>query len=231
MNKQLYRLVCSKHLGMLVPASEVARSHTCKASGSRARQLRRALVAAVMSSFILNQAFAAPPAVTALPTAGVITSGTGNIATVGSAMTVNQRTNKMIVNWGGFNVGSSASVNFVQPGRSASVLNRIGGSDPSQIYGSLTANGHVYLVNSNGIIFGNGAQVNVGSLTASSLNITDDLFNNGILSNNGLPVFSGTGGFVQRDLRGDARRVAARDPHAADVRPRRARLRISRMTG
>lgn len=197
MNKNLYRLVFSKCLGMFVPASEVARSRTCNATGSRVRQRRRALLAAASLASLAASpaAFALDPV--ALPTAGVITSGAGSIATVGSAMTVNQNTNKMIVNWGSFNIGSRASVNFIQPGRTSSVLNRIGGSDPSQIFGSLTANGNVYLVNTNGIVFGNGAQVNVGSLTASTLDVTDSLFGDGINSNSQAATFAGTTGFVR----------------------------------
>ena len=50
------------------------------------------------------------------------------------------------------------------------------GSDPSSILGSLSANGKVFLVNPNGMLFGQGAQVNVGGLVASTLDITDSDF-------------------------------------------------------
>lgn len=68
---------------------------------------------------------------------------------------------------------------FVQPSSSAVALNRVLGSDPSSILGSLSANGKVFLVNPNGILFGQGAQVNVGGLVASTLNITDGDFMSG----------------------------------------------------
>ena len=59
----------------------------------------------------------------------------------------------------------------MQPSSSAVALNRITGDDASNIFGSLTANGHVYLENANGVYFAPGAQVSVGSLLATSLNI------------------------------------------------------------
>ena len=39
--------------------------------------------------------------------------------------------------------------------------------------GSLSANGQVFIINPNGVLFGAGAQVNVGSLTATSLGLSD----------------------------------------------------------
>ncbi len=113
------------------------------------------------------------PNPTALPTGGVIVSGTGSISVNGSQMTVNQLQSKMILNWNTFNIGQSAGVNFIQPSASSAALNRILDQNPSEIFGSLTSNGQVFLLNPNGIIFGPSAQVNVGSIVASSLNLSD----------------------------------------------------------
>lgn len=69
----------------------------------------------------------------------------------------------------------------------------IADQSPSTFAGKVNAAGHLYLINTNGIIFANGAQVNVGSLVASTLNISEDLFLSGIQSNidqAGMPVFS-----------------------------------------
>ncbi|WP_367869961.1 two-partner secretion domain-containing protein [Pseudomonas congelans] len=80
------------------------------------------------------------------------------------------------MNWQSFNIGTGESVNFVQPNGSATALNRVLGADPSSILGNLNANGKVFLVNPNGIVFGQGASVNVGGLVGSTRNISDSDF-------------------------------------------------------
>jgi len=109
----------------------------------------------------------------ALPTGGQITSGTGTIATSGAGMTVTQNSAKMIANWDTFNIGQSANVRFNQPDAASTALNRIADQNPSQILGSLSSNGTLFLLNRNGIIFGRTATVDVGGLVASSLNLSD----------------------------------------------------------
>ncbi|MHB1176233.1 MAG: filamentous hemagglutinin family protein [Sulfuriferula sp.] len=120
-----------------------------------------------------------------------------------NVLQVNQTDQRQIFNWSSFNIGSQASVNFNQPSASASALNRIYDANPSQIAGQLNGNGQIILYNSNGILFQNGAQVNVGSLVASSLNIQDADFLNSVfyrsLDGNSNPAFTGTGGFIQVD--------------------------------
>jgi filamentous hemagglutinin family protein len=114
-----------------------------------------------------------------LPTGGSIVSGTGSIQTSGATMTVNQGSQQLIATWDSFNIGQNASVNYAQPGATAVALNRIADQSPSQILGSLSANGQVFLINPSGIIFGSSAQVNVGGLVASTLEIADEDFLNG----------------------------------------------------
>jgi len=109
-----------------------------------------------------------------LPTGGQITTGSGTIASNGSQMTVTQNSAKMIANWNTFNIGQSASVRFDQPTVNSTVLNRIHDQNPSQILGSLTSNGTVFLLNQSGIIFGKNAKVDVGGLVASTLNLSDN---------------------------------------------------------
>ncbi len=91
-------------------------------------------------------------------------------------MTVNQTSQNVALNWQSFNIGQGETVRFVQPNSSAVALNRVLGADPSSILGNLSANGKVFLVNPNGILFGQGAPVNVGGLVASTLNISDSDF-------------------------------------------------------
>ncbi|HWU84274.1 MAG TPA: filamentous hemagglutinin N-terminal domain-containing protein, partial [Rhodocyclaceae bacterium] len=89
---------------------------------------------------------------------------------------VTQSGNKAIINWDSFSVGAGNSVRFVQSGRDAVVLNRVVGNDVSRIFGSISANGQVFLVNPNGIYFAPGATLDVGGLVATTLGIRDKDF-------------------------------------------------------
>ena len=131
---------------------------------------------AVMSAFLSGALTVHALDPGALPTGGQIVAGQGSISGAGNAMTVFQNTQKMIANWSTFNIGQNASVRFNQPNPSAIALNRVQSQNPSQILGSLTANGQVWLVNPSGILFGSTARVDVGGLVASSLNITNENF-------------------------------------------------------
>ncbi|MFD2376577.1 filamentous hemagglutinin N-terminal domain-containing protein [Ottowia pentelensis] len=96
---------------------------------------------------------------------GVTSSVAGNV------MTVNQTVQRGIANWNSFSIGSDATVNVQQPNASAVLLNRVTGESSSSINGTLNANGRVYLINPNGILFGQGARVNVGGIVASTLDL------------------------------------------------------------
>jgi filamentous hemagglutinin family protein len=110
----------------------------------------------------------------------------------GNTLTVNQgTTNNAILNWSSFNVGADGKVTFIQPTATSVALNRIFQGSPSTIFGQVTANGQIYLINPNGIVFGSTAQVNTAGLIAASLGISDAVFNAGILSPQ---VLSGTFG-------------------------------------
>ena len=112
----------------------------------------------------------------ALPTGGVVADGAAGIANSASATTITQTSPNAVINWQSFGVGAGQTVQFIQPGSNAVALNRVLGSDPSSILGNLTANGKVFLLNPNGILFGSGATVNVGGLVASTLSMTDANF-------------------------------------------------------
>ena len=112
----------------------------------------------------------------ALPTGGVVAAGAAGITNSASGTTITQTSPNAVINWQSFGVGAGQTVQFIQPGSSSVALNRVLGSDPSSILGNLTANGKVFLLNPNGILFGSGASVNVGGLVASTLGITDTNF-------------------------------------------------------
>jgi filamentous hemagglutinin family protein len=115
-----------------------------------------------------------------LPEDGQVAGGQASVSQNGSTLTVEQTSQQAIINWQSFGIAASETVNFNQLGASSVALNRITGSAASEIYGHLNANGQVFLVNANGVYFAPGAQVNVGGLVASTLNISDSDF----LSNN-----------------------------------------------
>ncbi|WP_175490582.1 beta strand repeat-containing protein [Pelosinus propionicus] len=121
------------------------------------------------------------------PTGGTVVSGSAAITASGATTTVNQTSDKAIVNWQSFSIGKGETVNFVQPSASAVALNRVIGADASAIYGTLSANGKVFLINPNGILFAPGSQVSTGGLVASTLDIKDSDFLSGQYT------FSGTG--------------------------------------
>lgn len=110
---------------------------------------------------------------------------------------IDQRDNKVVLDWQSFDIGADNSVTFKQPGKDAIAINKVLGADPSRIFGKLNANGQVYLINTNGIVFGRGAQVNVHTLVASTLDMTQEAIDDGLLAPNaanaGRPAFEGTG--------------------------------------
>jgi filamentous hemagglutinin family protein len=91
-----------------------------------------------------------------------------------------------IINWQSFSIGAGQLTQFIQQSSSSSVLNRITGQNPSQIFGALQSNGKVFLINPNGVLFGAGSQVNVNGLVASSLNLSNADFLAGKLDFSGL---------------------------------------------
>lgn len=85
------------------------------------------------------------PAPTALPTGASIVSGVASLQQTGANLTITQSTQQLITNWQTFNIGSDASVRFVQPSASSVALNRVQSAAPSAIYGSLSSNGQLTL--------------------------------------------------------------------------------------
>jgi len=97
-----------------------------------------------------------------------------------------------LYSWSSFDIGSSATFEIETPGSGSSSLHRVIGSTKlSEVYGTLKSNGSVYLINPNGVMFGQGAQVNVQGLVASTLNISDqDFLNLTDLDNRTTPVYA-----------------------------------------
>ena len=115
----------------------------------------------------------------ALPSNGKVVAGAATISTANNTMTINQSTQRAVINWDSFNVGKNAQVNINTPGSNAATLNRVTGTAASQIDGALHSNGQIVLVNQNGVVFGRGAQVDAAAVTASTMNIADKDFMDG----------------------------------------------------
>ena len=197
MNALCYKVIFSKRLGALVAVGENATSQGKSASGAACRTVvaptaistsstysnyvgavKSLFVASTLACVTASPSWAAPDA-NALPTNGVVQTGAATISTNGAAMTINQATQKASINWNSFSIGKDASVNVVQNNASSVLLNRVVGNDPSQIFGKLTANGQVILINPNGIVFGKGGSVTASAFTASTFGMTDADFSAG----------------------------------------------------
>ncbi len=109
-----------------------------------------------------------------LPTGGtVVTPGTTIVQPNSTTLNINQSTNQAIINWNSFSVGRNDTVNFNQPSSASSTLNRVTGSTPSWIAGTINAPGTVLLINPNGIEITKSGVVNTGSFAASTLDISN----------------------------------------------------------
>ncbi|MBT7224034.1 MAG: filamentous hemagglutinin N-terminal domain-containing protein, partial [Marinovum sp.] len=113
-----------------------------------------------------------------LPQNGQILSGTGSIVQDGADMSITQNSANLDIDWNSFSIGAENTVTFKQPSATSTALNRVTGTQTSAIHGKMTANGRVFLLNPNGVMFGAGAQVNVGSLVASTLGLSKTETNN-----------------------------------------------------
>ncbi|BAV73793.1 hemagglutinin family protein [Pseudomonas chlororaphis subsp. aurantiaca] len=169
MNKS-YALIWNQATGCWNVASE----------GTRRRGKSSRLKVVIAAGFSLLGLLAQAPAF-ALPGGAAIVAGEAGIHTAndGKHMTVEQQSNKLITHWNDFSVAGDESVSFHQPGSQSVALNRVVGTQGSDIQGRINANGQVFLINPNGVVFGKSAQVNVGGLVASTQNISDKDFLDG----------------------------------------------------
>jgi filamentous hemagglutinin family protein len=108
----------------------------------------------------------------AAPVLPQVVSGQASFVQQGNVFSITNTPNA-IINWQSFSVNPGEITRFVQQNANSAVLNRIVGQDPSQILGALQSNGHVFLINPNGILFGRDARVDVNGLTASTLNLSN----------------------------------------------------------
>ena len=176
----VYRLVWNSVTQAWVVVSEITKSKGKSKSQKAAQVVTSAMLAGFAGLAVAG------------PEGGVVTGGNGTINQDGAVTTINQSSQTLNINWDSFNVGRHEVVNFIQPSTTALAVNQILDTNGSRILGNINANGQVWLINPNGIYFGQGAQINVGSLLASTLNPL------GNTTTNGTQVFGngGTGSVI-----------------------------------
>ena len=172
--------------------------------------LSKAIAVSIFTAFGVSPVFA-DVAAGALPS---LNNATNADVTVGSNNNMNIQINGGqgglgTLNWNSYNVGKDASVNYEFTAHNQTALNKVDASGGlSQIYGKITssgcsgcgydATGKVILINPNGVLFGDGANVNLNSFTATTFDATFDkdtnklqLDRNGKTSKYGIIVMEG----------------------------------------
>jgi trimeric autotransporter adhesin len=206
----IYRLVWSQVRRTWLVVSELARGRGKAGRTSTPRRTRSVWWAALPFSLPMLALAAAPVGVTAIdaarpaaaivaaraalapaviapvvssthPTGGQVTAGSGRIDVGDHLTTIQQDSQNLSLDWSSFNIGAQDTVNFLQPNAQSIAVNRIADPNGSAILGHLNANGQVFLINPNGVLFGQGAQVNVGGLVASTLDVSDSELGRGTL--------------------------------------------------
>ena len=158
---------------------EIARSVGCRMENSRLRSMsaRQFLAWVLVEALVLQPILVG--ASMAAPQDATVVAGDVSIATT-DATTVIHASDGSIIDYSSFDIQVAETVQFIQPGSASRVLNRIRSALPTQIDGSLLANGHVYIVNPSGVFFGEGAHIDVGALVAAAGHITNDDFLSGL---------------------------------------------------
>ncbi|MGI9315830.1 MAG: filamentous hemagglutinin N-terminal domain-containing protein, partial [bacterium] len=123
------------------------------------------------------------------PNNPTVVAGTADFNAIGNQLQISNSPGA-IINWQGFSIGRSEITRFMQLTNQSAVLNRVIGNAISNLEGELSSNGRVFLINSNGIVIGNGARIDTAGFVGSTLDITDQDFLSGNYR------FSGGGGAI-----------------------------------
>ncbi|HEX2752849.1 MAG TPA: filamentous hemagglutinin N-terminal domain-containing protein, partial [Alphaproteobacteria bacterium] len=115
------------------------------------------------------------------PADGTVVAGSATINGTGTGhVTINQTSNKAIIEWGNFDINAGETTQFIQPGTSSLALNRVVNSNQATaINGNLIANGKVLVINPNGVLIGATGNVDVAGFVASTADIGNTAFMTG----------------------------------------------------
>jgi len=174
-----------------------------------ARICLKPLVLAMSLAGVLGSAQAAP-AVDALPTG--LERQTGEIQFVYSknapTLDINQSSQNAVATAGTFSIGANARVNVNGPSASSNTMIRVTGGSPSEIYGALVANNHLWLVNASGIYVGAKGSISAASLLMSARDVSAGEVASGyasFMAGKPVPFLTGAnsndfgGGFIEID--------------------------------
>ncbi|MBL0076974.1 MAG: filamentous hemagglutinin N-terminal domain-containing protein [Rhodocyclaceae bacterium] len=126
------------------------------------------LATAISACFAANYAIANP-------TGGAVVSGTAINQPLGKVLNVTN-SNGATINWQTFSIAQGETTRFIQPTASSAVMNKVLSADPSLIYGQLTSNGKVWLINPAGILVGASGKVDTAGFVASTLGVSQQDF-------------------------------------------------------
>lgn len=145
-----------------------------KASGSKRRR-REGLGGLMLAGPVVTVLCVAALPAAAGPRGERVVRGEASFNRQGRNTTITA-SDRAIIEYDSFNIGRRQSVEFIQSGANARVMNRITGGDPTAIRGSLKSNGIIYIVNPAGVIFGPNSVINVGGMYAAAATISDQDF-------------------------------------------------------
>jgi filamentous hemagglutinin family protein len=201
---RIYRLVWNAALGLWVAVAETAKGRSRGGSGRSGVEVAsvgpregfvfvlharcRAAVVMLLAMSVFNLQVHAADALNS-----TVVVGSGSVSTSGATTTIKQASQRLAIDWTHLSTAANEALVFNQPNAQAIALNRITGASPSEFLGSLTANGQVFILNPNGVLFGAGSQVNVGGLVASTLSMSNADFMAGSTTFGTDPGQAGTG--------------------------------------
>src|SRR5262245_61906873 len=140
---------------------------------------KRHPIEVIIIAFMIAGLLCQPLPLLANPTGGTVVAGSATINGGPGSMLIQQTSHRAIINWNDFSIGVGEITKFVQPSSSSAILNRVVGLNPTKIYGTLEGNGHVYVINQNGVLVGRSGVINTRSFVASALDVNDQSFLSG----------------------------------------------------
>jgi filamentous hemagglutinin family protein len=145
------------------------------------REYSRKVIACCASASIMLT----PAMSLSLPQGGVVSAGQATINDGIGRVDIHQQTDKAVIDWRGFDLNENETTQFHQPNANSLTVNRVNSNSPSIINGKISANGNVMVINSNGMLFGGKANVDVNGLIASTADASNaDLMRNGKITLN-----------------------------------------------